>query len=115
MDGISAKDLSTSFESSPNTITLTLTSPKVPPKITTPTSALVDVDVFDDHDNIMTQIAMNLEHKEDENKELAWHFDDNENHPIKPPGLQTLVQEHFNNALVDQRMNSLQVISDNEA
>jgi hypothetical protein len=31
-----------------------LTSPKVPPKITTPTSALVDVDVFDDHDNIMT-------------------------------------------------------------
>jgi len=54
MDGISAKDLSTSFESSPNTITLTLTSPKVPPKITTPTSALVDVDVFDDHDNIMT-------------------------------------------------------------
>jgi hypothetical protein len=54
---------------------------------------------------------MNLEHKEDENKELAWHFDDNENHP----GLQTLVQEHFNNALVDQRMNSLQVISDNEA
>ncbi len=29
--------------------------------------------------------------------------------------MQTLVQEHLNNALVDQRMNGLQVISDNEA
>jgi hypothetical protein len=60
MDGINAKHLSTSFGRSPNTITLTLTSPKVPPKVTTPTSALVDVDLFDDHDNIMIEITVNL-------------------------------------------------------
>jgi hypothetical protein len=49
----------------------TLTSPKVPPKVTTSTSALVDVDLFNDHNNIMTKIVMNLEHKEDENTKLA--------------------------------------------
>jgi hypothetical protein len=87
----------------------------VPPKVTTSTSALVDVDLFDDHNNIMTKIAVNLEHKEDENTKLAEQFDDKENHPPEPLGLQTLVQEHLNNALVDQRMNGLQVISDNEA
>jgi hypothetical protein len=87
----------------------------MPPKVTTSTSALADVDLFDDHNNIMTKIAVNLEHKEDENTKLAQQFDDKENHPTKTPGLQTLVQEHLNNALVDQRMNSLQVISHNEA
>jgi hypothetical protein len=69
---------------------LTLTSPKVPPKITSSTSTLVDVDLFDDHNNIMTKIAMNLEHKEDENIELAQQFDDKENHPTELPRLQTL-------------------------
>jgi hypothetical protein len=91
MDGINAKHLSTNSKSSPKTVTLTLTSPKVPPKITTPAFALVDVDLFNDHDNIMTEIVMNLEHKEDENIELAQHFDDKENHPGEPLGLQTLV------------------------
>jgi hypothetical protein len=88
----------------------------VPPKVTTSTSALVDVDLFDDHNNIMTKIVVNLEHKEDENTKLAEQFDDKENHPTKLPRLQTLFKsEHLNNALVDQRMNGLQVISDNEA
>lgn len=103
------------FGSSPNIVTLILTSPKVPPKDITPTSTLVDVDLFDDHDNIMTKIAVNLEHKEVENTKLAQQFDDKENHPTKPPRLQTLVQKHLNNAPVNQRMNGLQVISDNEA
>jgi hypothetical protein len=43
--------------------TFTSTSPKVPPKVITPTFALVDVDLFNDDDNIMTKIAVNLEHK----------------------------------------------------
>jgi hypothetical protein len=91
MDGINAKHLSTSCRGSLDTFTLTLTSPKVPPKVITPTFALVDVDLFNDHDNIMTEIAVNLEHKEDENIELVQHFDDKENHPIEPSRLQTLV------------------------
>jgi hypothetical protein len=60
MDGINAKHLSTSSGSSPSTIALTLNSPKVPPKVTTLTSASVDVDLFDDLDNIITEIAVNL-------------------------------------------------------
>jgi hypothetical protein len=71
MEGISAKHLSTSSGGSLDTVTLTLTSPKVPPKVTRPTFALVDVDLFNDHDNIIA----NLEHKEDENTELAQHFE----------------------------------------
>ncbi len=67
MDGISAKHLSISFGGSPDIVTFTLISPKVPPKVTTPTFALVLVDLFNDHDNIMIEIAVNLEHKEDEN------------------------------------------------
>jgi hypothetical protein len=36
-------------------------------KVITITFTLADVDLFNDHDNIMTDIAVNLEHKEDEN------------------------------------------------
>jgi hypothetical protein len=39
----------------------------VPHKVITITFTLADADLFNDHDNIMTDIVVNLEHKEDEN------------------------------------------------